>query len=121
MATASTETTRRSAMKRSCAFLLVLALGAFASACGGAAGDYCDEACDCEGCSDREYDECIEDYEYAADLASAYDCDAEFTDLEDCVFDRGRCSNDRWGVDPDDCDGQGRDLGECYDRGSALD
>ena len=46
---------------RSIVVLTVLgAFGLVGTGCGYSASDYCNDACDCEGCSDNELDECID-------------------------------------------------------------
>jgi hypothetical protein len=106
-------------MKRSYAFLLLLGLGALTSGCGSNGADYCDQACDCEDCSDREYDECLSDFEYQQDFTSAYDCDAEEADYEDCAIEHNDCDGDRFIID-DTCRGEVDDLLDCIDKGSDL-
>ena len=83
-------------MKKSLSFLLLLGLGAFASACSGVAGEYCDLYCDCEGCSDEEYDEYVQ-----------------------CALEENDCDDDNFVVDSS-CAGEAENLLECLDDGSDL-
>jgi hypothetical protein len=106
-------------MKKSLSFLLLLGLGAFASACSGVAGEYCDLYCDCEGCSDEEYDECVINQDAAIDAASAYDCDAEYDEYVQCALEENDCDDDNFVVDSS-CAGEAENLLECLDDGSDL-
>lgn len=106
-------------MKRSYAFLLLLGLGALSVGCGGAASDYCDQVCDCEGCSDKDYDKCVADFEYMEDVAEAYDCSDDFDSAVDCVIEHNDCVADEF-VYGASCADEGADLAECEDDGSDL-
>lgn len=98
------------------AILFALALGALTPACGGPAGDFCDAFCDCEGCSDREYDSCIVNTEAAIDKAYEYECVDEWDDLEACVLDSADCDGDDFQYDVDCLDDIG-DASVCvFDR-----
>ncbi|HSO00083.1 MAG TPA: hypothetical protein VLS89_17440 [Candidatus Nanopelagicales bacterium] len=106
-------------MKKIKAFLLLLALGALTSACGGTAGEYCDLFCDCEGCNDREYDACLVNFEAQIDTAEAYGCDDELVDYEDCVLERADCDGDDFEVDAD-CFDEVAELAECISDNSRI-
>ena len=106
-------------MKNGLSFLLVLTLGIFASACKGTSGELCDIICDCEGCNDNEYDECIIDADAGEDTASAYDCSAEYDDYAACALEDNDCVDDNFVVDAD-CAGEAEDYLECLDDGSDL-
>lgn len=93
-------------MTRGFALCLVLALssaGCFGG-CGASGSDYCDVKCDCDRCSDRDYDDCLDEFEYEADYADRRGCSPEWDDYAACVEDFGRCSghygcgneHDRW-------------------------
>lgn len=78
----------------------------------GRAVDYCDTACQCEDCSDLEYDECIIQYEASEDSASAYGCDVDFDIAHECVMANNDCIADNFApeleclddiADVDDC------------------
>ncbi|AKT37871.1 uncharacterized protein CMC5_020140 [Chondromyces crocatus] len=73
------------------ALLLMTMLGTLPAACGGAAASYCDLVCDCSGCNDNQYDECLTNTQAALDKAAIYDCGDEWDDLEECVFDEYSC------------------------------
>src|SRR6185436_957977 len=50
-----------------------LTSAALTAGCGGG-GSYCDAVCDCNRCSDRDYDICLDDYGYEGDYADRRDC-----------------------------------------------
>jgi len=77
--------------------------------CGTSIADLCDDMCDCEGCSDAEYDECVdegEEYEEAAEKAG---CGDEFDDYVDCIGDSFSCDDGRFDAD-EECV---RELASC--------
>jgi hypothetical protein len=95
--------------------------------------DYCEAACDCEGCSDTEHETCEVVVEGTFEISDDYDCldDAEL--LYECLVDRGRCenigNNDELYTDCDitsggadcNCSNQRENLSDCIDRASADD
>ncbi len=71
----------------------------FLADCSGAGSSYCDSVCDCDGCSDREYDDCRSDYDYEADRADRRDCGPEWDDYAACVEDDYSCHRGHYGCD----------------------
>jgi hypothetical protein len=59
--------------------------------CGTSPEDLCDSICDCRGCSDREFDDCVRSYEAGAELAERYGCEDDYDDYLDCVDDSLEC------------------------------
>lgn len=106
-------------MKKGLSFLLLVALGAFSAGCKGTSGEYCDLVCDCEGCNDEEYDECVIQADAGEDTASAYDCSAEYDEYFACAIEDNDCDNDNFVVDSG-CAGEAEDYLECLDDGSDL-
>lgn len=84
-----------------------LGIGATLTMCGPSSTSYCDARCDCVGCSARDYDNCIYDYEDDEIVADRRGCLDFFYDYADCVeygdacrgreFDHYcRAERDRW-------------------------
>lgn len=88
-------------MKNTLVLLLALALPASAG-CGYDAGDLCDDLCDCEGCSDPEYDDCVDNVEDSEREADYQGCLDRYDDLMSCLGDEFRCTQGR--ADYDGCD-----------------
>jgi hypothetical protein len=99
--------------------LAALLLGLGLPACAGPAGEYCDLACECQGCSDREYDECVVYAQEQIDLANAYDCGDDIDAVIECSLDRNHCDNDVFYAD-DSCQNDVEDLGHCIADNSSL-
>jgi hypothetical protein len=88
--------------------LMLCALG-----CGPSEEAVCDLKCDCEGCSDSQYDECLDDLDDDLRRAEDRDCLDRWDDLLACREDTGRCKDD--GKFDDDC-GQEKDrFKNCVD------
>ena len=83
-------------MSPSTRLLSFLASAIVAAGCGGG-GSYCDAVCDCNYCSDRDYDICLDDYDYEADYADRRDCAPEYDDYVACVEDYGTCHDGHYG------------------------
>jgi hypothetical protein len=75
--------------------------------------DSCDEKCDCEGCSDREFDHCLDEFEDEERRADTRDCLPEWDDYLACVDDTARC--DSKGEYKTDCGPEHKDFKECVD------
>jgi hypothetical protein len=79
-------------VKRYLAGLIMFTSMSFGLAvCGPSATGFCDAACDCKGCSDREYDDCLRDYDYADGQADRLGCYDLFSDYADCVASGEGC------------------------------
>lgn len=88
---------------------LVLVLGL---SCADRPTRLCEHECDCEGCSDRKFDDCVrkrDDEYYKADRER---CLPEFRDLESCEAATWYCDRDDWKTD---CGPERRDLRDCLD------
>jgi hypothetical protein len=90
-----------------------LALGAPAllTGCGASVADYCEQLCDCEGCSDNELDECIDEGEDVQDDAEREGCDDQFDELISCLDDEAECRGDDF--DADGCESEEDNLDDC--------
>ena len=75
--------------------------------------------CDCEGCNDEEYDECVIDADAGEDTAAAYDCSEEYDAVAECAIEDNDCDDDNFIIDSG-CAGEFEDLAECLDDGSDL-
>ncbi|MEJ7729708.1 MAG: hypothetical protein WKG00_10860 [Polyangiaceae bacterium] len=89
----------------------VLLLGA--SGCGTSAADLCDAVCDCEGCSDAQLDDCVDELEDIEERASERGCEDEMDDWMSCVDSKLECSGDDARIDG--CDDEERELTRCGD------
>ena len=97
------------------AVMVVMALaGGGLAACGGSAGALCDEFCECEGCSDSEYDECVDELEDDEREADNEGCLDQYDDLLACYDDEAEC-RDGDHFDADGCGPEQKNLNECLD------
>ena len=100
--------------RRSTGWAVIAALALAASgltACGGSISSICDAICDCEGCSDDEYDECIdegEDQEHDADREGCLD---QYDELVACLDEEAECRGGD--IDLDGCGSEQKDLNDC--------
>ena len=104
-------------MKTSAWLGIALTLGL--AACGGSAASICDDMCDCEGCSDNERDECIDEIEDLERAAEREGCEDQFDEALSCVSDEAECRGDDW--DADGCEPELEDLDDCVDEPRVAD
>jgi hypothetical protein len=97
--------------------LAVLGIAVLVGGCAGRATEICDLECECEHCSDREYERCRINVNEALDRADAYTDQADA--LFQCALDSGHCHTDVFVYD-DHCAFDVEDLALCEDRNSAL-
>lgn len=71
--------------------LLGFGLFSFGSGCSPSASDICDLKCNCQGCTDAEYDDCIADIEDTTQKAEDYGCSSQYSDWLGCVRDEAEC------------------------------
>jgi len=91
---------------------LALSLSLGAGGCGTSASDICDLYCACEGCSEKERDQCLAEGESAVDDADSQGCSSEYADYLACVESESECRNGqefRW----DGCDIEEKALALC--------
>lgn len=98
---------------RSIVVLSVLgALGLVSTGCGYSASDYCNDACDCEGCSDQELDECIDTFEDQYDDAVNEGCEEQADEYLSCLGDEAEC-RDGGNFDADGCEDEASTVAKC--------
>jgi hypothetical protein len=90
---------------------LLCGLALSLAGCGYSPADYCADRCDCEGCSDNELDDCVDNAEDFEERAADEGCEDQYDDLASCLGDEGTCRDGRW--DEDGCEGEASDLGKC--------
>ena len=91
--------------RRACRLLAAaapIALLMALTSCGVSVEDLCEDMCDCEGCSDAELDECIEEGEAFEEAVDYYGCSSEFEDYMECIDDNAECLNGDWEVRNDE-------------------
>lgn len=92
---------------------LTLALAClFTAACGRVEGDLCDYKCDCEGCNEREYDDCLDRYDIRYEDADRRGCVDRYDDLLACEDDTGICRDYKWDTS---CKNEREALDRCVD------
>lgn len=82
-------------------------------ACGSDLAGLCDDWCSCEGCSDREYDNCVEDADDTERKADREGCNAELGDYAACLADNSSCHGNDFKIDHGDCRHEADDLHDC--------
>ena len=90
-----------------------LTLGIAGVGCGGSIAGLCEEMCDCEGCSDEELDECIDELEDMEHAAEREGCEDQFDTALSCFSDEAECHGDDF--DADGCEPELEDLDDCVD------
>lgn len=91
--------------------ILCLSLLGLAAGCGPSASSYCTDACDCIGCSDAQYENCIDDYEDGVKAAEDAGCGEQADDLAACVDSEFQCIDGK--VDADGCGTETTALAKC--------
>ncbi len=86
-------------------------LVALAQGCGASAGSYCNQVCDCQGCSATEMDECVDAVDDAKKVANEEGCSSEFSELFACLNSETTCDNDK--AVAKGCDEQSVALAAC--------
>lgn len=95
-------------MRHLTSLLVVLVLS---TACGPSAASFCSDTCDCVGCSDAEFDNCIDNYEDSEKFADDRGCGAQADDYASCIASEFECINGQ--VDADGCSAELEALGQC--------
>lgn len=82
------------------------------SSCAPRAVRLCDAECECEGCSETEFDQCVRDRDDDSFEADREDCAPEHRDLVACENATWVCDGDDFDTD---CGPEERALDECLD------
>ncbi|MDC3955694.1 hypothetical protein [Polyangium jinanense] len=72
---------------------LCVVLAPLGGGCQSDTASYCASRCDCQGCSERETEDCTDDVEDAERLAEHDGCAAEYSNFITCYVDEGTCTN----------------------------
>ncbi|NUQ76581.1 MAG: hypothetical protein HUU21_23825 [Polyangiaceae bacterium] len=88
-----------------------LMLAASLPGCGYSEVDLCDDACECEGCSDVVYDDCVDDAEDFGRRAENEGCGDYYDDYLACLGDEFACRNAE--ADFDGCSPEAQRLANC--------
>jgi hypothetical protein len=97
----------------------------------------CDLICDCTKCSDRGFDDCVDQINGGVATAKAYECEVELNAVYDCYTQEFDCDDRDNTIDHPcsaqflpgsagctngnpDCEDEERDLGECIADNSDL-
>jgi len=113
-------------MKTRSSFVLmvVAALGLLAVSSGcvntSRAPAYCDQLCECEGCSDLELEECVIDIDYAIASATVYECNEEYDAFLACQEENAECVAEYWAPPGDECMDEAQDYWDCITEASDL-
>jgi hypothetical protein len=110
-------------MRRVIACALALFLVPVVSiACGGGANQLCADVCDCEGCSDKELEDCNEAADELEEDVAREECTAELDAMLSCWREQSECDNDDdYEIDFNDCDDEADDFIDCCDNDCDLD
>jgi hypothetical protein len=98
--------------------LACLAVAPVAAGCS-RSGEYCDTLCQCESCSDTEYDECVIQYESTEDTADAYGCTDDFDIAHECVMVNNDCVADNFAPELE-CLDDIADVNDCINDNSSV-
>jgi len=109
-------------MRKILTLVASLAVAPVVTACG-TSTEFCDAKCECEGCSEREYDECIIFRDAQQEEASIYGCADLFDLLHECTMLNNNC-NGVGSVDiftyETECVDDDLELQECISDNSAI-
>jgi hypothetical protein len=93
--------------------LLSTCLLTAATGCGSDGEEYCEVYCDCADCSAKEREICLVQFDAEADVASVYECDQEYSDLESCVIAKADCPGGNFNTD--ECNTELEEYQSCKD------
>ncbi len=71
---------------------LSMAFATLGAGCESETASYCSARCDCQGCSQRDREDCADDVEDAERLAEFDGCAAEYSSYVTCYVDEGTCN-----------------------------
>jgi hypothetical protein len=78
----------------------------------------CDLRCECEGCSRKQYTDCVDNVEDAMPVAEDDGCSSQFDAYISCYGDTGACENDVFIAE--DCRDEGDALKSCTPAGGTF-
>ncbi len=90
----------------------------FAAGCEGPVSAYCAAKCTCQGCSQVERADCLDDIEDAQRLAEHDGCADAFSTYMSCYVDEGSCSEGAWVSST--CSTMGNTLKDCSARSATF-
>jgi hypothetical protein len=91
--------------------MAAVTLWGLAPGCGSSIGSYCDQVCECVGCSESERTDCADSLEDAKKAAEDDGCGGEFQDFLSCINSELECKDDQFSADG--CDAEAEAFGEC--------
>ncbi|NUO47731.1 MAG: hypothetical protein HOV80_02620 [Polyangiaceae bacterium] len=100
-------------------FRLVLPLSFFSGfalvsqGCGSLEQDVCEQACDCEGCDEGDFNDCVDVLEDLKQDTSQEGCESDYQDLLSCLDSKMECDDDE--VDLDDCEDELEEVADCLE------
>lgn len=90
----------------------------FVAGCENQVNSYCVARCECQGCSQQERADCLDDIEDSERLADHDGCATEFSDYLGCYANDGTCSNGTWIAA--NCTAKGSVLRDCSSRAAVF-
>lgn len=90
----------------------------FVSGCESQVSSYCVSRCDCQGCSQRERADCLDDVEDAERLSTHDGCAEAFAAYLQCYANEGSCTNGGWIAST--CSDESSALRACSDRSATF-
>ena len=96
-------------MTRKLLFLIASTFALGLAGCGYGPGDLCDDACDCQGCSDHDYEECVDNGEDLERDVEREGCEDEYDELLSCMSDADNACDSL----EDECEDDRDELEEC--------
>lgn len=90
---------------------VAVAIPMSAAGCDASVSSICDAFCDCQGCTDTEFNECVKENEQALKTAQKEGCAAQADALLTCVQSELRCVEEE--VEISGCDDERDKLFEC--------
>lgn len=90
---------------------LTIAASTAAVGCGTSASSICSDVCDCEGCSEDEEKDCVDDVEDLQKDAEEEGCEDQVQELLDCYANELECKDSEASFDG--CDSEAKSLNNC--------
>ena len=103
--------TSRQPVAMKATILLALSLALAATGCGTSASSLCADQCECEGCSETEEQECVDDVEDAEKQADDEGCSDQYSEFVSCYADQFECIEGE--VDADGCNAEAEAYSKC--------